>query len=131
MSRPEQLVFPFYADDPLYQERLLRERIEREILEQVAGDLKSEVVAILWREHIKPVVEEQIGQAIERHIDEKVQAVLDERILNATESLQAGVSQLFHAVDGLLDRDTPRPDPADWWKEGKRPPGVDDDDSDS
>ena len=112
---PDQKVFPFLVDDPLYQAAVARERIVRDLLECVGPEMEERIAESLWRERIGPV--------IEKRIDDRVQELLAQRVREAVKSLEDVVATVLNTVDDHLTAHRRSQDSADWWKRGDSPPG--------
>ena len=116
---PDQAVFPFFANDPLYQAAVTRERIVRELLDRAGSEMEERIAEVLWRERIGPV--------IEKRIDDRVQELLAQRVKEAVKSLEDVVATVLNTVDDHLTAHRRSQDSADWWKRGDGPPDDGDD----
>ena len=115
---PEQKVFPFLAEDPLYQAAVDRERVVHEMLERVGSGLEDDIAGILW---------ERIGPLIEKRINDRVQEILAQRVKEAHRSLNCTVQDILCAVDNHLTEHRQKEESDDWWRRGDPPPGSCDD----
>ena len=102
---PNQQVFPFLADDPLYRREVREERIVRDVTEALYARLRKETDAILREvltERLEAAVTEAVSSAVQRTFTD-----IEGRLDDLTEFMQL-----------LVDARFPEDDAADWWKNG-------------
>ena len=99
----EQLVFPFLAEDPLYQRQVREERIVTGVTQALEARLSREAEAIL-----KEVLTERL--------DETVVAVTQQAVRQALNSIQSRLDELTGFAWLVAGRFENLQDPADWWK---------------
>lgn len=127
---PDQEVFPFLADDPLYQAAVVQERVVRDLLERVSPEMEQRISKILWEERIGPAIEGRIDSRMQE-LDDHIEELVGQRIEEAIRSIKDVVVNIVKVIDDHLDNQRHTHDSADWWKHGGNPPGGGDDEQEA
>lgn len=101
---PDQRVFPFLADDPLFRREIREERVVRDVTEALQARLSKDAEKIL-----RDVLSERLEATVISAVTEAIRASLA--------NLEARQEDLAEFARLVAELRFPSNDPADWWKQ--------------